>query len=63
MRCPECRASMLGQHRAGCAWYAERILEVLIESIDDGVFDMRVVPRRAPRSAPPPNDPAAKKHA
>jgi hypothetical protein len=54
---------MLGQHRAGCAWYAERILEVLIESIDDGVFDMRVVPRRAPRSAPPPNDPAAKKHA
>jgi hypothetical protein len=60
MTCPECGASLLGQHRVGCAWYAERVLEAIVESIDDGMFDM---PRRAPRSAPPPDDPATKKHA
>jgi hypothetical protein len=62
MACPECKASLLGQHRAGCAWYAERILEAIVESIDDG-HKPRVVPRRVPSSAPPPNDPGAKKHA
>ena len=53
MTCPECAASLLGEHCAGCAWYAERVLETLVESIEDGVFDMHVMPRRAPRAAPP----------
>ena len=65
MACPECKASLLSEHRIGCAWYAERILEAIVESIDDGCKP-RVVPRRAPSSAPPPasrGDPGAKKHA
>jgi hypothetical protein len=62
IRCPECSASLLGQHGVGCAWYTERLLEVIMDSFDDEL-KLRVVPRRAPRSAPPPDDPATKKHA
>jgi hypothetical protein len=33
--CPECKASLLGEHGVGCAWYAERILECIVDAIAD----------------------------
>jgi hypothetical protein len=60
MKCPECGTSMLAQHRVGCAWYAERLLESLAEAIEDDI-QLCVVPR----SAPPPGRDSLKpkKHA
>jgi hypothetical protein len=45
MRCPACTADLLGEHRAGCAWYAERVLEVIAGAIED---DVMCAPRRPP---------------
>ena len=62
MECPECGASMLGQHRGGCAWYGDRLLEVIMDSFDDEQ-KLRVVPRRAPRPSSGVTDSGMKKHA